>query len=207
MKTNQKMTIVLPGNIIVNGNHKTETIDLSNLWHQTQLFAGKTNASLQKWLLTKKTQAFLSETSIATGIPIEKLVQVKGKGGAARTWAHINVCLSAMSYLSPKVEAYIINEFVKGHLFKWRDAGGDGYIELNATLALKAEDVLGKPAHKGHYITIAKTLKTRLEVIDWNHATWKQQQKRTQLEDRLATMLKTGVVRDWDHLKELAEIV
>jgi len=47
-----------------------------------------------------------------------------------------------------------------------RDEGGDKFIELNTALDLAAESVLGKPAHRGHYITLANIIKIDLMALD-----------------------------------------
>lgn len=205
MKGNKLMKIMLPSGIEVSGLHKSEEINLTELWGQSRILAKRYNANMTSWLASEGVEKFIKETQTITNT--KSVVRVAGAGNKKVTWCHINVAIAAMMYLDPAIQAQVVDEFVKGRIFEWRDKGGDGFIDLNAVLVEHAMEVLGKPAHKGHFIHIAKTLKTKVGAETWDTASADMQRKRAQLEDRLATLLKAGVVKDWDHLKDLAERV
>ena len=132
---------------------------------------------------------------------------IKTSRGRGKSYIHLKVAIRVAIDASPEFADEIIDMFVKDKLAWLRDIGGDRYLELTDVLQQYAETVLGKPAHKGHYISLANIIKHRCGVDNWNSAAPENHFLRSQIEDRLATMLRAGVVRDWNHLKELAEIV
>jgi hypothetical protein len=199
--------ITLMNGIVVCGFHLTNVVNLTDLWNQAKIKAHRPSAVQKQWLDSKRTREFIEETALLTGKTIEELVFIKGRGKKQATWVHINIAISAMSYLSPKIEAQITHEFVTNRLFQWRDQGGDEFIDLNFILSSVALEVLGKEAHKGHFINLAKIIKKKVGADNWVTATALQHSQRAEWEKALSTMLRAGVVRDWDHLKDLAEIV
>lgn len=132
-------------------------------------------------------------------------VRKRGKNGG--TWGNLKLAVDAAMALSVTFKDEVIEMFINQKILALRDESGDLYRDMNTALEMAAESVLGKPAHKGHYITLAKILKERVQAKDWNTCGPEKLAVRAKLEDRLATMLRAGVVRDWDHLKELAEKV
>jgi hypothetical protein len=135
---------------------------------------------------------------------------VKLKKGRGRSYAHLKVLLRAAIDLSPELADEVIDLFITNRLPYLRDSGGDNYLEVRDALSMYGETVLGKPAHKGHMITLATVIRRRASLdkdIKWEQATPEQHSDRIRIEQFLVTMLRAGVVRDWDHLKDLAEIV
>lgn len=132
-----------------------------------------------------------------------------GKGKHTDTSAHLMLLLYVAQAVSPRFHYEFNKRVVMGELCVWRDKAGDQFNDLNIALVLSAESVLGKPAHKGHYITLAKIIKTRVnpDNDDWNTATALQLKHRYDIEAMLCKFLQMKVVRDWAHLKQLAENV
>ena len=207
MKTNQTMTVsILDGELPV--EHKTYFGSLQALFqigNRWRAMNGLPVLRPEQWLNMRSTQEFIREVEERIGTQAVK--RRRGGRGGGGSWAHLYVLLDAAAYLSPALKLDIYEKFVQGRLLEWRDRSGDNFIELNAAIAMNAEEVFGKPAHRGHYINIANALKRRCGVDNWNRADHRQLQERARIEEALATMLRAGVVRDWDHLKELAEIV
>lgn len=130
--------------------------------------------------------------------------------GRAKTTAHIKYLIRAAIDLSPEFADEVIELFIEKRLPYLRDKSGDAYIELKDALTAYGEAILGKPPHKGHVITLNKIIKRRAGLDpnkSWDEALPKHHSIRIRIEDALVTMLRTGVVRDWEHLKELAEKV
>lgn len=205
MKTNQVMEVELLGDVLRIGHRDKfgSLIDLFEIGNRWRIQNGLKPIRHDKWLALTATKDFIEEVSKDIGEPAKRTK--RGKGGGI--WCHLYVLLDAATHLSPVLKLEIYKKFVDGKLLEWRDRSGDNFIELNAAVALAAEDVFGKPAHVGHYTNLAKIIKSRCEVENWNIAEPYQLQQRAVIEDRLATMLRAGVVRDWDHLKELASKV
>lgn len=205
MKTNQIMQVKLLDGILQIG-HKDyfgSLIDLFHIGNQWRNRHGMKIIRHDKWLALTSTKDFIE--LVSQKINRSAIKTKRGKGGGI--WAHLYILLDAAAYLSPELKYEIYDKFVQGKLLEWRDRSGDDFIDLNATIALNAESVLGKPAHLGHYITLSNIIKKRCGVENWNLADKEQLVKRAQIEEFLAKALKAGVVRDWDHLKELAEKV
>jgi hypothetical protein len=186
-------------------NHKTgmgRLQDFISLGNEYRRKAGKSPIQLTHWLNRIDVKEYV-EYLESQGL---KSIEKKGgrKGG---TWGSLDILISLAMDMSPKFKHEVISTFINNKALEYRDQGGSNFIELNETLSLNAELVLGKPAHKGHYITLARIMKKRCGVENWNACDPNKLAIRCQLEDRLATMLKANVVRDWDHLKELAEKV
>lgn len=154
-----------------------------------------------------RTRKLVAKYAELNKVDESEIVQVRGRGRNAATWAHIDLIISAMSYLDPAAEAKVVHEFVRNRILAWRDESGELFKDLNAAVALSAESVLGKPAHQGHYVTLARIIRGRCGVVDWDLASADRLRERARIEEGLVMMLRSGVVRDWSHLKELAERV
>lgn len=205
MKTDQLMQVEFSKGILPI-THLTMMGDLSKLFdigNAHRLERGKKSLQLEKWLALEPTKEYIELVGSRLGRPA--IVRKRGKRGY--TSAHLKLIIDAAMYLDPELKDEVLEAFLVGKLLMWRDVSGDGFIDLNASLAESALEVLGKPAHKGHFIALAKTVKQVCGVDTWNSATAQQLARRTQWEDRLATLLKTHAVKDWDHLKALAKQV
>ena len=202
MKTNQIMRVALMnGEIQVGHKDKFGSVtDLFTMGNKYRSLEGRNILRYDRWLAMSSTKEFVAIVTEKIGEPATR--SKRGKVGGI--WAHLFVLLDAAAYLSPKLKYEIYDTFVNKKILDWRDRSGDEYIELDASIALAAENIFGKPAHKGHYINIAKIIKKRLGVDQWNLATAKQLNDRTRIEEGLTMMLKSNVVKDWDHLKSLA---
>lgn len=211
MKTNQLMQVSFKFGTLPIG-HKDMFGDLRALFdigNKYRAVEGKSTLYMREWLKRNDVRDYIDFLENELGHPA--LRTKKGKGGG--TWAHLYVLIDAATSLSPAFKHEVYTKFIEGNLLEWRDRSGDNFIDLNAAIALNAEKVFGKPAHSGHYITLAKIIRRRILGEDadtptaWNFAEPHQLHERARIEEALATMLRAGVVRDWDHLKELAEIV
>ena len=156
------------------------------------------------------TQGFAEFLAVAQAdMPNQELMRVDGRGNSKRTMAHILLAVYVAEQFSPEFHYRVIKTFVEGKLLEFRDHGGTEFKSLNAELDMRSQQVLGKPAHQGHFIQMAKALRARLlnEGQDWNTASVAQTHRRYEAEQTLVKLLQLGVVRDWEHLKELIEKV
>ena len=206
MKTNQKMIVRLGAGLEMEVWHKSGMGNLTKLWEEVSRKERSRTPDLHKWVHSARTNRFLDSTSEIMGIPADALIEVKGKGRNSATWAHVNVVISAMAYLSPRVEAIVIAEFVRNRILEWRDESGDEFIELNAMLAAQAMDIIGRPASSGDYSLLAKIIRSRVspQGPGWNLATASELAERARIESQLSSVLRLGLVSDWSQLKALA---
>lgn len=194
------------------------------VWHQTLMgnladvfqvgnsfraSEGKPAVMMAAWIQRQDVVEYVNFLSTQLGTPA--LERRKGKNGG--TYAHLKIMIDAAASLSPQFKDEIYNAFITMNLAGIRDESGEAFKDLNEAFRIVADTILGKPAHKGHYIQIAKQIrhcverKSGLALVDWNCASPHQLQTRARIEDNLAVMLRLGVVRDWEHLKELIDKV
>jgi hypothetical protein len=137
-------------------------------------------------------------------------VTKRGKGGG--TWAHLYILLDAATFLDPDFKYQVYKTFVEGKLLQHRDESGDRYRPFNMAID-QLPDRAGKD-NKWLYVHAANALASRLGlptkekgVNRWNEADAHQLSARADAEKMLTSMVQFGVVRDWEHLKELIDKV
>ena len=61
--------------------------------------------------------------------------------------------------------------------------------------------------NKGIFINVSKMIKAKVMPGDkqWNDADANQLRKRDEYEEKLCAVLKLGLVKNWEHLKEIIE--
>ena len=132
-----------------------------------------------------------------------------GKGVNTRTEAHLLLLLYVAQVVSPRFHYEFNKRVVLENLCKWRDDSGDSFVALNAVVNAHSQKILGKEAHQGHFIQIAKRAKARIapDGDNWNTASAYQLRERTRIESQLIKLIELGLVRDWEHLRELVDKV
>lgn len=163
--------------------------------------AGLPATSFKAWRNTQAAREYVDFLE-AQGVEAVKISR-----GRADSKMHLKVAIRAAIDLAPAFADEVIEMFMEKKLPLWRDAAGDAYKERSEAIAAAAVPVLGKPAHQGHFRTLADIVRKRCGVENWNSATAEQLQERFRIENSLAQLLRLNVVRDWDHLKELAKTV
>lgn len=187
-------------------DHKTSMGDVSDLFYignQYRKAKGLQDVTFQTWRVSPRTAEFAAVVSEHIGRPAFETSKGRGK----RTKAHLYMLLDAATYLDPTFKLEVYETFVKGRMLEWRDDSGDDFLRMNAALDHCSEQVLGKPAHTGNYVTLAKILRKSILGVEhpgWNNATGEQLRARDTAERYLTRLIEDGLVRDWDHLKELA---
>lgn len=107
----------------------------------------------------------------------------------------------------------MIDIFLSKHFVKLRDDSGNVFKALNLAIDQWLPDCKGKN-NRACYIQVATMLRAKIfpeiktfkrEVNIWNTdlATYDQQYLREDYEDKLVAFLKAGLIRDWEHLKEV----
>lgn len=147
----------------------------------------------------------IDSNGVSGAVPTIKseLIRTKrGKGGG--TWAHLYILLDAAARLDAHFRLEMYQTFVESKILQWRDDSGDQFIGLNAAIDAYLPGRSGKD-NQGIYINVAKMLKAKIapDGDNWNTASYLQLKRRADLETALINLLQLGVVRDWEHLKEL----
>jgi hypothetical protein len=121
--------------------------------------------------------------------------------------AHVAIAIFVAEQMSPEFRVSVIKTFLEGKLLEFREMGGTEFKNLNAAIDLYLPGRDGKD-NKGVYIQIAMRLRARLLGPDagseaWATANVGQTHARYSAEAYLVRALGDGLVRDYEHLKEL----
>jgi hypothetical protein len=207
MKTNQVMTVAFE-NGTLSIEHKTAMGNLADVFaigNKHRVLNGKAPANLTLFCSSKTTKEFIDSVAKRLGVDKSSLIFTKGRGKSSRVVANIFIIIYAAEYLSPDFHVEVIDTFINTRLLTWRDESGDNFKALNEEIKVAAEGLLGKPAHQGHFITLAKIVNSRIgDKIDWNTASSEQLQERSRIETGLSTSIRMGFIKDWEHLKQVA---
>lgn len=181
-----------------------DLVRAGNKWRVANDMNPKT---VQQVMTSQGLTDYRAAASKVWNVPTDALVRVVGKGATARTMAHISVAIYVAEQMSPEFHANVIKTFIEGKLLEFRELGGTEFKDLNAAIDLYLPEREGKD-NTGIYIQTAKALRKKLMGPDaeagcWNTASVAQTHSRYEAEKMLVRFLSMGVVRDYDHLKEL----
>jgi len=233
MKTNQRMLVEI-GNHRQEIDHLTMMGHLNALWeygNSLRREKGLPPARLDHWLAHRNTCEFIislqkeeDANSPATGylkkqfevvadnngrhtIKGDELTIIKTKRGkSGGTWAHLYLLLKAAAHLDTDFELQVYKTFVTNRILQWRDDSGDEFKSLNIAIDAYLPDRKSKD-NKGVYIQCARALKAKINPDggQWNTASYDQLELRTLYERRLIDFMRMGLVRNYEHLKELID--
>lgn len=183
-----------------------DVTNAGNLW---RLQNGAPIYQLAKFLESKQLAEYIVAASEVWDIPADQLMAKAGKGKTSRTMAHISIAILLAEQISPKFHATVHKVFIEGKLLEFREYGGTEFRALNSALDAAMMKWEQRNAHKGHFIQVASAINKKLLHGDqnWNTASVAQTHQRYEVEQTLVKLLELGVVRDWEHLKELIEKV
>ena len=223
MKTNQLMQVKI-GDHVLPIEHKSMVGSLTEVWkigNTYRKLRGLPELDLSHWMRSPETLEYIKvvekdlglesaesadyETvnSVLTHTITSPLIRTKrGKGGG--TWAHLYILLDAAARLDPNFKHQMYRTFVEGRILQWREDSGDEFINLNIAIDAYLPEREGKE-NTGIFIQVARQLKAKIlngEEV-WNTATFNQLEKRAKIEKDLCGFLKLGMIRNYEHLKEV----
>jgi hypothetical protein len=182
--------------------------DLLRGFNIQRLQKGQAAMQLGSVLRADALKAYMEEAALVWGVPEDSLIkQVKhGRGiNQSRTFGHISVALYLAEVASPAFHAAMHKEFVEGRLLQFREQGGTEFKRLNSAIDKFLPGREGRD-NKGCYINAAKIIRNKVtnteEADAWTFASAQQQELRVKHEQSAIDMLRLGMVRDWEHLKE-----
>lgn len=187
MKTTQIMSRkFLDGQITQ--NHKTgwfnatELFSIANKYRETQ---GELPKRVNDYLKKQETKEFI--TTIAKKEEISEVVKV-AKGRYGGTWVHPLILIDIAMWLSMDFK-YQAMQWLQDNLLKYRDISGDDYKKLSSAICQKIN-----PAKAGIAIPeIAKQIKERVGIQDWNKATEFELKRRTGMQKDIILLCKTPI--------------
>lgn len=182
--------------------------DLFIAGNALRLADGKPALQMSAFLNSKSLNEYVDAAAVEWNLPKEHFITKEGKGKKnLRTYVHVSVALLAAETMSPRFHAHVHRVFIEGKILEFRERGGTEFKNLNAAIEEYLPDRQGKD-NKGVFITIAKAIRERIlgpnaKTEDWNFTGVTQTHLRYDWENKLCEMLRLGVVKDYDHLKEL----
>jgi hypothetical protein len=223
MQTNQLMQVRI-GDHVLGIEHKTMIGSLTEVWkigNAYRKMRGLPELDLSHWMRSPDTLEYVKvvekdlgfeyadsahyevNKSVLNHAIISPLIKTKrGKGGG--TWAHLYILLDAAARLDPNFKHQMYKTFVESRILQWREDSGDEFINLNIAIDAYLPEREGK-GNKGVFIQIAKQLKEKIlnDQEVWNTASFTQLERRAKIERNLCDLLRLGVVKNYEHLKEL----
>ena len=177
--------------------------DLFSIGNAMRVGEGKKAAVLSQFLESGRTIDFASVIQDVHGI---KAYEVAGRGATGGTWACLQMMIFAAEYLSPRFHLEVIDAFINNKILEWRDVSGDEFKALNIAIDNYLPGRDGK-SNKGIYINTAKMLleKVNPSIRTWNDASADELRERATIENKLVTTLQLGLIKDWEHMKEIIE--
>ena len=205
MKTNQLMSVAFSEGV-VNVFHNTAMGDLTQLWKVGTIMRvnnGMAVPQLNNFLQSQSTKDFIEVCERKTGKPC---IEVTGRGKNGRTWASIHMMIYAAEYLSTEFHFEVIDAFINNKILEWRDVSGDEFKALNIAIDNYLPNREEK-SNKGIYINVARMLlkKVNPALSSWNDASADDLRDRASIENKLVTTLQLGLIKDWEHMKEIIE--
>ena len=130
------------------------------------------------------------------------LIRTKRGRYGGGTWAHLYILLDAASRMDADFKVKMYDILVEGKLLEWRDDSGDSFKALNVVLDLTVVKETGNRPELWVYQTVAKAIKDNVNPTggDWNTATYNELKRRTEIENQLMTILKLGLIKDFERL-------
>lgn len=229
MKTNQLMQVTI-GQYTQPIEHKTMMGHLNTLWdygNGLRALKGLTPLDQKDWLSSSQTRELflalnhkfnpqnaigefpLLETDAKGRTKISEITKnnpfirtKRGTGGG--TWVHLYLLLDAAAWLDADFKLELYDTFINNKILQWREDGGDEFINLNIAIDAYLPERDGKD-NTGIFIQVAKQLKAKILSPDetWNTASFPQLEKRAKLEKELCNYLRLGMIRNYEHLKEV----
>ena len=205
MKTNQLMSVAFSEGV-VNVFHNTAMGDLTQLWKVGTIMRvnnGMAVPQLNNFLQSQSTKDFIEVCERKTGKPC---IEVTGRGKNGRTWASIHMMIYAAEYLSTEFHFEVIDAFINNKILEWRDVSGEEFKALNIAIDNYLPNREEK-SNKGIYINVARMLlkKVNPDLSSWNDASADELRDRATIENKLVTTLQLGLIKDWEHMKEIIE--
>ena len=211
----QEMSVLLGSDTIQ--YMTTEMVEMKSFvarGNAIRLSKGKDIYNAAKYLAGDDMNEFVEALIRKYGGTRETYIRVEGKGPKSRTIADIRVAVKLAMKMDSDFELEVIDSFIG--LSEWRLKGGDEFRLLNQAIDRYLPGREDKASNKGCYINIAKIIRRRCDALPVRATdqTWNQesadkhaQSMRYEMQTKLVSLLELGLVRDWDHLKELAERV
>lgn len=206
MKDTVMVIETLGGKIEAKTNGMVVLKSFENAGNEIRIMKGKSIFNVAQYLKSESVCDFIKELADIDGKDPKEYIKVVGKGRSAKTYVHVDVAIKIAMKMHPRFEAQIIRTFRQNKILERRLASGDKFKALNMAIDNCLPNRKDKN-NKGIYIQVAKILREKcgLGERSWNEATAEELKQRYEIENKIADWLDMGLVKDYDHLKQLIE--
>ena len=223
LKTNMVMDVTIGGHP-VRVEHKTGLVDVNDLLKVGNMLRAARQLlpmTITRIRRSKDLMAFCEavQRQIDNGhyqyfdVPNE-LIFATGKGGGSTTKAFLPVAIKIAALMDSDFEAEVYRVFIEEKILHYRDESGEEFKALNLIIDAHLPGRNGRD-NRGVYITVATQIREKIfPGVSWDtaangniwnseYATAEALRRRAKIESELVSTLRLGLIRDFDHLKEV----
>jgi hypothetical protein len=211
---NQEVQVAIMGEIVFSStDYGVDLVSLCAAGNIGRLQIGKPVYQLNTFLKSDYLKEYIKAAAKVWGIPEDSFLVSTGKLKKTRHYGHVSIAVLLAEQLSPEFHAKVHKTFIEGEILEYRVLGGDTYKLLNNVITQYLPSPSGD--NTGRYITVAKLLRDKCilsqpegeEGLTWNQsvADSTSQRMRYDLEAYLVKCINLGMIRDFDHLKEVIQ--
>lgn len=175
---------------VIRQNHKTgwfNATDLLQVANQYRLQIGLDKRFIADYLKNDSTKEFIK--TILDREDLSKAYEAKkGKGGG--TWVHPLLLIDIAMWLSPDFK-YEAMTWLEDRLIQNRDLSGNSFKKMALSVARYYGNEVAKAGIS--IPRIAKKIKDKLKVDDWNKTTEAKLKQRDEIQKNISLMLRAGV--------------
>jgi len=206
------MQIDVMGEIVFSSTH--DGVDLislcaaGNVW---RLRNGMATYQIDKFLKSKYLKQYIAAASKEWDLPIESFLKKTGAFKSTKHYGHVSVAVLLAEQISAEFHAKVHKTFIDGKILEYRLLAGEEYKNINNAIAQYLPSPSGD--NTGRIINIAKMIREKCQLVnspDKEIQTWNQavadsvaQRMRYDLESKIVNFIQLGLIRDWEHLKEV----
>ena len=182
-------------------------INAGNMW---RLQNGMASYQLGSFINGSYLPRYIAAASRCWGLPENCFLKSGGSGNKKWTKGHVSVVVLLAEQISPDFHAEVHKVFIEGKILENRVLGGEEFNRLNSLIVSHIPSPSGNDS--GRLINAAKLIRAKCEVscgdelvVTWNQesANYVAQKRRVELTAKLCLFLESGLIRDWEHFKEL----
>jgi hypothetical protein len=210
----QLMQVDVMGEIVFsstqNGVDLISLCAAGNVW---RLKNGMAVYQIDKFLKSKYLPQYIKAAAIEWDLPEESFLKKTGTFKNTKHYGHVSVAVLLAEQISPAFHAKVHKTFIDGKILEYRLMAGDEYKNLNNAIAQYLPSPSGD--NTGRVINAAKMIRAKCNITnspDKEISTWNQfvadsvaQRMRYDLEAKLVSFISLGLIRDWEHLKDVID--
>ena len=163
------------------------------------------------FISSKYLQEYIKAAAIEWNLPENSFLRSTGKYKNTKHYGHVSVAVLLAEQISPAFHAKVHKTFIEGKLLEYRLKGGDEFKNLNNAIDAYLPSPSGD--NTGRYINVSKMIREKCNLTDSSDKeipTWNQsiadsvaQRMRYDLEAKICNFINLGLIKDWDHLKDV----